>query len=46
MICKDMKLITLEKVLSYLQNLEPQIIVPEDIREKSLKALNRMIEIH
>ncbi|OQY40790.1 quinolinate synthase [Candidatus Atribacteria bacterium 4572_76] len=46
MICKDMKLITLEKVLSSLQNLEPRIIVPEDIREKSLKALNRMIEIH
>jgi len=45
MICKDMKLITLEKVLSSLQNLEPRIIVPEDIREKSLKALNRMIEI-
>lgn len=46
MICKDMKLITLEKVLSSLQNLEPRIIVPEDIREKSLKALNRMIEAH
>jgi len=45
MICRDMKLITLEKVLSSLQNLEPRIIVPEDIREKSLKALNRMIEI-
>lgn len=45
MICKDMKLITLEKVLYSLQNLEPQITVPEDIRKKSLKALNRMIEI-
>jgi len=45
MICKDMKLITLEKVLHSLQNLEPRIIVPEDIRKKSLKALNRMIEI-
>jgi len=45
MICKDMKLITLEKVLYSLQNLEPQISVPEDIRKKSLKALNRMIEI-
>jgi quinolinate synthase len=45
MICKDMKLITLEKVLSSLQNLEPRITVPEDVREKSLKALNRMIEI-
>ena len=45
MICKDMKLITLEKVLYSLQNLEPRITVPEDIRKKSLKALNRMIEI-
>lgn len=45
MICKDMKLITLEKVLYSLQNLEPRITVPEDIRKKSLKALNRMIKI-
>ena len=45
MICKDMKLITLEKVLHSLKKLEPQIIVPENIRKKSLKALNRMIEI-
>lgn len=45
MICKDMKLVTLEKILSSLKNLEPQIILPEAIRRKSLKALNRMIEI-
>jgi len=45
MICKDMKLITLEKVLYSLKKLEPQVIVPEDIRKKSLKALNRMIKI-
>jgi len=45
MICGDMKFITLEKVLYSLKNLEPRITVPEDIREKSLKALNRMIEI-
>jgi len=45
MICQDMKLITLEKVLYSLQSLEPRITVPEDIRKKSLKALNRMIEI-
>ena len=45
MICKDMKLITLEKVLCSLQNLEPQITLPENVRKKSLKALNRMIEI-
>jgi len=45
MICQNMKLITLEKVLHSLKKLEPQVIVPEDIRKKSLKALNRMIEI-
>ena len=45
MICQDMKLITLEKVLYSLKNLSPRITVQEDIRKKSLKALNRMIEI-
>ncbi len=45
MFCPDMKLITLEKILYSLQNLTPRITVPEDIREKSLKALNRMLEI-
>jgi len=45
MICQNMKLITLEKVLHSLRKLEPRVIVPEDIRKKSLKALNRMIEI-
>jgi len=45
MICRNMKLITLEKVLYSLQNLEPRITVPEEISKKSLKALNRMIEI-
>ncbi|GAH83313.1 unnamed protein product, partial [marine sediment metagenome] len=45
MICRNMKLITLKKVLYSLQNLKPRITLPEDIRKKSLKALNRMIEI-
>ena len=45
MICQNMKLITLKKVLYSLQNLKPQITLPEDIRKKSLKALNRMIKI-
>jgi len=45
MICQNMKLITLEKVLYSLQNLKPRIIVTENIRKKSLKVLNRMIEI-
>ncbi|GAI78139.1 unnamed protein product, partial [marine sediment metagenome] len=45
MICQNMKLITLKKVLYSLQNLKPRITLPEDIRKKSLKALNRMIKI-
>jgi len=45
MICQNMKLITLKKVLYSLQNLKSQITIPENIRKKSLKALNRMIEI-
>jgi len=45
MICQNMKLITLEKVLHSLKKLEPRVIVPEDIRKKSLKALNRMLKI-
>ncbi|MEA1939237.1 MAG: quinolinate synthase NadA [Candidatus Caldatribacteriota bacterium] len=45
MICKDMKLITLEKIIYSLKNLEPQITIPKNIREKALIALNRMLEI-
>ncbi|HER25468.1 MAG TPA: quinolinate synthase NadA [Candidatus Atribacteria bacterium] len=45
MICPNMKLITLEKVLYSLQNMVFQITVPEEISRKSLIALNRMIEI-
>ena len=44
MICRNMKLITLEKVLYSLQNLEPRITVPKEISKKSLKALNRMLK--
>jgi len=45
MVCQNMKLNTLEKILYSLKNLEPQITVPDEIRRKSLKALNRMMEI-
>ena len=45
MVCQDMKLISLEKILSSLKKLEPQVKVPEKIRKKALIALNRMMEI-
>ena len=43
-ICKNMKLHTLEKVRDCLINEEPKIIVPEEIAEKSINAIERMLE--
>ena len=43
-ICKTMKLHTLEKVRDCLKNEEPRIVVPEEIAEKSINAIERMLE--
>ncbi|GAI65128.1 unnamed protein product, partial [marine sediment metagenome] len=37
--------VTKTSTASGSQNLKPRITLPEDIRKKSLKVLNRMIEI-
>lgn len=44
-ICKTMKLHSLEKVKNSLVNEEYPISVPEDIAKKSLKAVQRMIDV-
>lgn len=44
-ICASMKLITLEKVLWSLEDMKEQVIVPEEIRVKAKKAIDRMLEI-
>lgn len=44
-VCPRMKLITLEKVLWSLQEMSPVVTVPETIRLRALKAVNRMLEI-
>jgi quinolinate synthase len=44
-ICEDMKLVTLEKVEQALRDLEPRVTLPEDIRVRALKSVERMIEI-
>lgn len=44
-VCKDMKKITLVKVLKSLENLEPGIILPNEIMEKAKKPLNRMMDV-
>ena len=45
MVCKDMKKITLEKLLLSLETLSGRITVPEDIRKKAWGAVQRMIEL-
>ncbi len=44
-ICDDMKKITLEKVLECLKTNEPRAHVPEDVRLKAQKSLDRMLEL-
>jgi len=44
-ICKDMKLTTLNDVLNCLKTMQPQIIVPENIRLAARRSLDRMLAI-
>jgi len=44
-VCPNMKLISLENVLWSLEDLSPRIKIPEDIRIKAKKAVDRMIEV-
>lgn len=43
--CYNMKKITLESILNSLENMEYEIHVPEHVRVKAKKALDRMVEI-
>ncbi|MBQ6813016.1 MAG: quinolinate synthase NadA [Methanobrevibacter sp.] len=43
-ICKTMKLHTLEKLRDCLKNETPVVTVPEDISERSINAVERMLE--
>lgn len=44
-ICPNMKRITLEKIAWSLEDMQYRIAVPDDIRAKAKKALDRMLEI-
>ena len=44
-ICPNMKLITLEKVLWSLEDMTPEVKVPEEIRLEAKDAVDRMLEI-
>jgi len=44
-ICPRMKLITLEKILWSLEEMSPEVKVPEEIRIKAVRSVDRMLEI-
>jgi len=44
-VCPNMKKITLDKVINSLENMQYKVIVPDDIRIKAKKSLDRMIEV-
>ena len=44
-LCPSMKLITLEKVLWSLEDMAPEVKVPEEVRIRAKAAVDRMLEI-
>jgi quinolinate synthase len=44
-VCPDMKLITLEKVLRSLEEMSPEVKVPEGIRLRAKAAVDKMLEV-
>lgn len=44
-VCRDMKKITIEKVYLSLKNMEKKVVVPNEIKDKAKKAIERMIDI-
>ncbi|MFO7773971.1 MAG: quinolinate synthase NadA [Dehalococcoidia bacterium] len=44
-VCPNMKLITLEKVLWSLEEMSPEVKVPEEIRLRAKAAVDKMLEI-
>lgn len=43
--CPNMKYTTLAKVKNALETLEPRVIVPQEIREKAVSSLEKMLKI-
>jgi len=44
-VCPNMKLITLEKILWSMQDMTPQVRVPEEIRLEAKVAVDKMLEV-
>lgn len=44
-VCPNMKKITLDKIIMALEDMQYKIVVPEEIRVKAKRSLDRMVEI-
>ncbi len=44
-VCPNMKLINLEKVLWALEEMAPRVTVPEEIRLRAIRAIDRMLQV-
>ncbi len=44
-VCPNMKKVTVDKIISSLEDMQPQVTVPEEIRLKAKRAVDRMVEI-
>ena len=45
MICKDMKKVTIDKVLKALEEMDYEVFVTDEVRSKANHSLNRMLEL-
>lgn len=45
LVCRDMKYTTLPKLKEALENMNPQVTVPAEVRERALKCLQRMLDV-
>lgn len=43
--CNFMKLVTLRKMADALERMEPEIVIPEEVRAKAEKSIRRMLDI-
>lgn len=44
-ICPNMKKITLDKIIVSLEQLQPQVTIPQEIAARAKRALDRMVEV-
>jgi len=44
-VCPNMKKITLDKIIASLEDMQYKVMVPEDIRRRAKKSLDRMVQV-